>query len=112
MMDVETRTMAVLSTAHLSAETRKWLSRQGLLSAGLGLDVHGSWPSLLMGAIPYGWVVWASDRAIDAAAERDPDTPADLWAAMVFCRAAGCDYLLFDADGPEYPGLETYPEGN
>lgn len=97
MRDVETRRVAVISTAHLSPATIETLS-----GPMIGWPVYG------------GPIGSRSSRGPDAfmvhvSSEPGEDCPSDLvaifdWAAPDF------DYILIDIDGPIGEGLATYEE--
>ena len=53
----------------------------------------------------YGWFVYAQD---DRCCEGISDV---LWARFERARALGCDYVLFDADGPKMDGSPVFEEG-
>ena len=80
-----------LSTAHLALEDRTCLI--GAAQAGVRGEV-------CCGAMPYGWFVYAHDER--------PDIADTLWALMVEARRQGCEYLLFDADGPALPDFPCF----
>ena len=50
----------------------------------------------------YGWFVYAHD---DRCCEGISDV---LWAIFERARALGCDYVLFDADGPVLESLPVF----
>ncbi len=88
-----------LSTAHLQPADRLFLE----FSANPGL-LGG----LAAMAGTYGWFVYAHD-------ERCCEGISDvLWAIFERAQALGCDYVLFDADGPvleDLPVFEDEAEG-
>ena len=84
-----------LSTAHLQPEDRLFLE----FSAN-----PGSLAGVAAMAGTYGWFVYAQD---DRCCEGISDV---LWAIFRRARALGCDYVLFDADGPELEGLPVFEE--
>ena len=84
-----------LSTAHLQPADRLFLE----FSA-----TPGSLGGLAAMAGTYGWFVYAHD-------ERCCDSISDvLWAIFEQARALGCDYVLFDADGPVLEGLPVFED--
>lgn len=50
------------------------------------------------------------DREIAALTTDPGKMPSDLWSCMAMARAMGCEYILFDADAPEFDGLPTFEE--
>ncbi len=52
----------------------------------------------------YGWFVYAHD---DRCCEGISDV---LWTIFEHARAVGCDYVLFDADGPVLEGLPVFEQ--
>ena len=52
----------------------------------------------------YGWFVYAHD---DRCCEGISDV---LWAIFERARALGCDYVLFDADGPVLEGMPVFEQ--
>lgn len=88
----ETRKLLVLSTGHVTdPATRKMLTETS----------PDNYPTL-GGSTHYGWFCYASDENDGVGRDRIPD---DLWACMLFARANGADYILFDADGDQVDGL-------
>lgn len=84
-----------LSTAHLQPADRLFLE----FSAN-----PGSLGGLAAMAGTYGWFVYAHD-------ERCCDGISDvLWAIFERARALGCDYVLFDADGPVLEDLPVFED--
>lgn len=86
-LDAAVRPVLDCSTGHLSEPTRGWLA-----------DSHAAEAvsSLLEG--PHGWLVPVLADALNAA-------PTDLVAVLRHARACGCDYVLFDSDGPALDAL-------
>jgi hypothetical protein len=85
--DAPVRHVLDCSTGHLSEATRGWLA-----------DSHaaGAVSGLLEG--PHGWLVPIIVDALDAA-------PRDLVEVLRHARVCGCDYVLFDSDGPAIDAL-------
>lgn len=81
------RPLLPLSTAHLSAETRQYLSN---LPAG-------DWP-IFGGDTEYGFF-------INCPEEIDQSLPADLWLCVQFAKSQNAQYILFDRDEDVIPGL-------
>lgn len=38
------------------------------------------------------------------------DIPLDLWTCFAHANAEGCEYIMFDSDGPELEALRTFPD--
>ena len=84
-----------LSTAHLQPADRLFLE----FSAN-----PGSLGGLAAMAGTYGWFVYAYD-------ERCCEGISDaLWAIFERARALGCEYVLFDADGPVLADLPVFED--
>lgn len=87
-----------LSTAHLDAEGKEWLSRE---FAAASDDGDGSAISILS-ATRTGWFMSVPDD-LEA-------LPQALAACCDQAQRLGCHYVLFDADGPADVELRTYDE--
>ena len=86
---VEVQLMLTLSTAHLREATcNQWL-RDHCVAACEKTDV--------------GWFVYVCD---------DPGQgvrpPNELTAVMDYARSVGCNWIMFDCDGPVQPGLVEF----
>lgn len=82
----EVRKFLTLSTAHIPP-----------LMQNIGLE-HIE--SVVAYRTTYGWFMWVPDDPVESSdADVDP-TPADLLAIQIHARSLGCDYVMFDADGP------------
>ena len=93
---LEFRTMMVCSTGHISYETSQLLDQEKNDKVMCG---------------PFGevgWICWVHEEQNKGTPYEIPD---DLWAVMVFARANGATYILFDCDGPLYPALAEYDWG-
>lgn len=85
-----------LSSSHLTAEERHWLS----MNANPGSLTNEI--TVMEGT--FGWFIHCSE-------DRDTDTISDnLWNIMCFARGLGCEYLLFDVDAPIIDGLPQFPD--
>ena len=84
-----------VGTVHLSRADRAFLDRSAELAAPGGIVAMKS---------PDGWFVYVHD---DRAVVEMSDA---LWAIFEKAHELGCDYVLFDADGPEHPDLERFTE--
>lgn len=101
MSDIETHTLIVLSTAHITQTTGIWLEKQGSLFAGNFTDPF-SWPDLSMGLTPYGWLVYVTQESVENA------LPGDLSQVLNFAHERGAAYVLLDRDGGTIEELPTY----
>lgn len=80
---------AVISTAHLSVETRDWLD--GLSVADLPFSGFAGL---------YGWIFFVGDGSWEE--------PADLVAALTWARERDLEWLRFDADASQVDGLKVW----
>lgn len=90
-MAVETRTIPVISTAHIKLETLNWMDA----------TPHKDWP-MGGGVWDYGYLLYAHD-------EPPEGTPAELAAIYDWAIAGGWNYILLDCDADTVEGLATYP---
>lgn len=79
------------STVHLTQSTRD------------RLDQMAEGGEVLTASTPYGWFVWAEE-------DPQPDLPDELAAIMAHARSKGAEYILFDCDAPENPGLPVFED--
>jgi hypothetical protein len=94
--DCPVRPFLDVSTGHLSLRTRCMLDAWSADSdSAPGLLLHG----------PYGWLIHVPLEAEDPAR-----WPADLEIVLAHARSQGCDYVLFDADGPTIEALAVFPD--
>lgn len=87
-MTLEINQMLVLSTAHLTEHAcNVYLSdeRAGVYAKG-----------------EYGWFVYAPSL-LD-----EDEIPMSLLDCIEFATAKGIDFIMFDCDGPNVSGLDTY----
>lgn len=91
----EIRTVLVLSTAHVSKETRAILNQP-----------NSKWPCA---GGPYddaGWFLYCNDENNGVGVNRIPD---DLFAVMIYARdECGAEHILLDRDAPIEPALPTF----
>ncbi|MBB4200599.1 hypothetical protein CCR94_18255 [Rhodoblastus sphagnicola] len=80
-----------LSTGHLCAETREWLSDRPA----------DDWP-ILGGVTEYGYFVHCPEEI--------HELPADLWACIIVAKSRGADYILFDQVEEILPNLIDFTE--
>ncbi len=92
-----------LSTAHVSRETMDLLEAVGFARTD-GTPYDGS---LSVKADLYGCFVHVPEAELEETLT-DGDLPGDLQATFKLARENGCDYVLFDADGPAHPDLEVF----
>ncbi len=84
-----------VGTVHLSRADRAFLDSPAELAAPGGIAAMKS---------PDGWFVYVHD---DRAVVEMSDA---LWAIFEKAHELGCDYVLFDADGPEHSDLERFTD--
>lgn len=99
MADHEINKMLVLSTGHLSKQTRDALEA--------GDEFH-----MTMMGWEYGWVIWAyGEREVR---ERDQEglgpIPPDVAQACLLAKRLGCDWVRFDCDANPEESLEWFDE--
>ena len=95
--------MMHLSTGHLTRETGLILDdwcRHIDLDRKILVSTHDGGPPTLMAASDFGWIVYCT--------EETDEFPEDLMRCLNFARAADCDHVIFDADGPEEDSLPFY----
>lgn len=85
------RPMLDLATAHLPAR----LGTDGLETA----DGVTAYP------LPHGWLLYVPDRPQD---HTDDGVPPEVLTVQVYARRHGCDFVLFDCDGPYNPDLPSW----
>lgn len=94
MAKPEIRKFMCLSTAHLSSELRE--------------GNKASWEAAVVYPLEYGFLLWVPDDPQESAQAMEDDVPDVILRIQLKARALGCDYVLFDSDGPELDGLETF----
>ncbi|MEU5476680.1 hypothetical protein [Streptomyces mirabilis] len=85
------RTFLDLSTAHLREETA---------------DRLDSYDDVIAHRTTYGWLVYAPESSDSLTQEGN--WPEELLPIVKLARANACEYVLFDADAPEYDPLPTF----
>lgn len=85
-----------LSTAHLTAETRD------------AIEAHTINGPVYDHPDGCGWLIWVT---VDKDSDIECGEPPDLVAARDLARGLGCDYILFDSDGPIIDGLPVHDDG-
>lgn len=88
------RRMLDLSTAHLPEH----------LGSKPGLAAHRA---IIADARACGWLLWVPDDPDVDAAEAG-GVPEEVLVVQRYARRLGCDYVLFDADGPVNPELPAW----
>ncbi len=90
-----------LSTRHLDGEARDFLEATGDGEHLTPMLSRDTWPAI---RTPTGFFVYAWE------ADQLPTVrvPHSLGIIMVHARRHGCDYLMFDQDGPDDPELELF----
>ena len=89
-MTVETRTMPVISSAHLSPTTLDYM----------GSRHHSKWP-MGGGVFDYGFLLYAHEEAPE-------NTPADLLPIYEWAVSHGWTYILIDRDADTVADLPQY----
>lgn len=87
-----------VSTIHLRPAT---LDRINSTAFPIHLPFYG-------GHTPDGFFAYVDDTVIGPSGDR---IPPDIWKVMVHARSLGCEYVMFDADGPEIDALPQYNRG-
>lgn len=91
MSELPIRRFLDLSTSHLRKKT-----------CG---DLNG-WEGVTAYETKYGWLMYATAEAEEFAEEYR--WPSELLPIVLLARANGCDYVMFDRDGPTVDGLPTW----
>jgi hypothetical protein len=55
----------------------------------------------------YGWLLWVPEDP-DAREDFGPDVPHEVLVVQRYARSLGCDYVMFDRDGPVDPQLPSW----
>jgi len=104
-MTYEIQRMIVVSTAHLSQETRDLLDSKVAERMGVtpdtGIDLPVTDP---IGT--YGWRVHVAERVEDMS----DNWPTDLGEVLHFAHSCCCQWVAIDQDGPVMGHLTTYPD--
>ncbi|WNV83096.1 hypothetical protein [Umezawaea sp. Da 62-37] len=88
------RTFLDLSTGHLREQTCRHLA-----------DYKG----IIAHEFTYGWLMYIHDPDDDSVEPIDQaDWPDELAPIIQLAQASGCDYVLFDADGPHADNLPVF----
>lgn len=91
----EVRTFVVVSTAHLTRQTARFLD-----------DTPArEWPCTGGPYGDYGWFVYAHEENGESSSDCIPD---DLFGVMTWGRNRGFHYILFDCDGDLVADLPNY----
>lgn len=85
------RKMLDLSTAHLPES--------------LGTDLTAEY-GVTAYRTEYGFLMWVPDDPSEV--NDDASVPSEVLIIQKYARALGCDYVLFDRDGPINPNLPTW----
>lgn len=96
MSNLEIAKMLVLSTAHVSLETASKLPRG---HADMEEDDLDWGPTF---ARENGWVFYVGTLS------HFEEAPRELFEALLFAHQQGCQWLMFDNDGPTIDNLPTY----
>lgn len=95
MRSPDIRHFVVVSTAHLTARTARYLENTAV----------GEWPCVGGPYGDYGWFVYAHEENGHAGLDLIPD---DLFGVMTWARGEGAAYILFDSDGDTIDGLPSH----
>ena len=87
------RTMLDLSTAHLPEQI---------------CDQLGAIPGVVAHETVYGWLMWVPNHPGHPDEHGGAQIPDVVATIQAFARAAGCDYVLFDADADRIDALPTW----
>ncbi len=87
------RTFLDLSTAHLPQEI---------------CDRLGAEPGVVAHETVYGWLMWVPDNPGDPDERGGEPVPDVVLVIQRYARAAGCDFVLFDADADRIDALPTW----
>lgn len=58
--------------------------------------------------MPYGWLMYVPEEPVGSAADDEEGVPEVVLNIQIKARALGCDYVLFDADGPHVDDLPRW----
>ena len=94
---LDTRTLVVISTGHVSIETGTMLDDTAC----------AEWPCIGGGYSTYGWFVYAHEENLGLGDDRIPD---DLFAVMTWARRHGFAHVLFDCDADRVDELEWFED--
>ena len=92
MADAEIEKTLVISTGHLSMQSREWMDAP-----------DGARACLSFMAWDYGW-------AIHTGRVPNPEIPADVEACLVAGRRHQCAWVRLDGDAERYGGLEWFED--
>lgn len=95
MPDLEIHKMLVISTAHVSLETKELLEGAEFIDAA-EVPLTLTWGD-------YGWLIYA-----EAEPEEENGFPDDLQRCMDFSKKHDCPWLRLDCDGDQVDGLEHF----
>ncbi len=115
MPTIETRRFLVLSTAHLTKQTRIWLGETIAARDGSGAGETHRWLDCGAHCVlgyphEHGWFIYAHDLEDVEQIEPGITVPNDLRDCIRFARDHCCEWLMFDADAVTYEehGLLVY----
>jgi hypothetical protein len=95
--------LVTLSTCHLSESTSKNLPNGASANQGV-VGLPDWWPEFTRDE---GWLFWVpADEVIFEAAFAE--APKDLRDVLMYVRNSGCEWCLFDCDGPICDALYQY----
>jgi hypothetical protein len=56
----------------------------------------------------YGWFVWVPDEPTDSSLGDETPVPEEILHVQRYARSLGCDFILFDSEGPHDPTLPSW----
>ena len=98
---METRSFAVISTAHIQFETSRWLHQQGEVAAEHWRHPDTR-PAIHVASHVYGWLIYCDDEPANL------DCPEEIKDIMRFVKKSGHDYVLLDRDADAVDDLPTW----
>lgn len=101
---METREYLVLSTAHVSEATAKWLNEQGEISAAYHRTRQA--PTLDVSSNIWGWLISADTTSLDGQAQGP--IPDDVLRVLAHTIKAGHHRVMLDCDAEKADELPTY----
>jgi len=105
---MEVRKLGVVSTGHMTDEDQKtltkWCAETDWATSSINKNAG---IQMLACPHPYGWILWAREET-EGEGVIHVGLSEHVAAACRHAVENGCDYLLFDRDGPVVDGLKTF----
>ena len=73
----------------------------------LGTDLNAH-DAVVAYNLEYGWLMWVPDDPVVDDDDPMGRVPSEVLLIQLYARRWGCDYVLFDADGPVDPNLPAW----